>query len=183
MTLGKGFFFWKGTNKDAEIFLDADWIGAITNRRSTSSYCTFLWRNLVAWQSKKQYVVSRSSDEAEFRAMAETSWRTKDSNQGLNKDVLWQSSSNKHPKNPIYHDRTKHVEIDHHFIKERIEEGIIKMVYAPTHLQTLDILIKAFPRTNLKIWLPSWAWLISMPQLEGEWRLLWLSQLIIHDLD
>ena len=53
-------------------------------------------------------------------------------------------------KNPVHHDRTKHVEIYRHFIKEKVEEGIIKLVYMPTCLQTADILTKALSRTNFE---------------------------------
>ena len=70
MTPGKGLYFRKNTRKDIEVFVDADWAGSITDRRSTSGYCTYVWGNLVTWRSKKQLVVSRSSAEAELRAMA-----------------------------------------------------------------------------------------------------------------
>ena len=46
-------------------------------------------------------------------------------------------------KNPVHHDRTKHVEIDHHFIKEKVEKELVKLLYMPTVWQTADILIKA----------------------------------------
>ena len=49
-------------------------------------------------------------------------------------------------KNLVHHDRTKHVEIDRHFIKEKLEEGTIKLVYTPTVFQIADILIKALPK-------------------------------------
>ncbi|RVW21347.1 Retrovirus-related Pol polyprotein from transposon TNT 1-94 [Vitis vinifera] len=71
MTPGKGLFFQRTTKKEIEIFSDADWAGSVTDRRSTSGYCSFLWGNLVTWRSKKQSVVARSSAEAEFRAMAQ----------------------------------------------------------------------------------------------------------------
>ena len=71
MTPGKGLYFKRGSNRSTEIFTDADWAGTITDRRSTSGYCTYVWGNLVTWRSKKQAVVSRSSAEAEFRAMAQ----------------------------------------------------------------------------------------------------------------
>ena len=70
MTPGKGLYFKKTSNRDVEIFSDADWAGSIFDRRSTSGYCTYVWGNLVTWCSKKQLVLSRSSVEAEFRAMA-----------------------------------------------------------------------------------------------------------------
>ncbi|XP_022852550.1 uncharacterized protein LOC111374150 [Olea europaea var. sylvestris] len=53
-----------------EIFTDADWAGALEDRRSTTGYCTFVWENLVTWRSKKQNVVIRSRAEAEFRVAA-----------------------------------------------------------------------------------------------------------------
>ncbi|KAH9679732.1 hypothetical protein KPL71_026249 [Citrus sinensis] len=59
-TPGKGTF----------VYTDADWAGSVTDRKSTTGYCTFVWGNLVTWRSKKQNVVARSTAEAEFRAMA-----------------------------------------------------------------------------------------------------------------
>ncbi|WKA07311.1 hypothetical protein VitviT2T_025154 [Vitis vinifera] len=53
MTLGKGLFFQRATKKEIEIFSDADWAGSVTDRRSTSGYCSFVWGNLVTWRSKK----------------------------------------------------------------------------------------------------------------------------------
>ncbi|RVW54511.1 Retrovirus-related Pol polyprotein from transposon TNT 1-94 [Vitis vinifera] len=147
MTPGKGLFFQRTTKKEIEIFSDADWAGSVTDRRSTSGYCSFVWGNLVTWRSKKQSVVARSSAEAEFRAMAqgicEGIW--------LNRLLEELRVPLKHPmvlycdnqaaisiaKNPVHHDRTKHVEIDRHFIKEKIEEGVFKVSYTPTNCQRL----------------------------------------------
>lgn len=160
MTPGKGLFFQRTTNKEIEIFSDADWAGSVTDRRSTSGYCSFVWGNLVTWRSKKQSVVARSSAEAEFRAMAqgicEGIW--------LNRLLEELRVPLKHPmvlycdnqaaisiaKNPVHHDRTKHVEIDRHFIKEKIEEGVFKVSYTPTNCQTADILTKALARVNFE---------------------------------
>ena len=158
MTPGKGLFFQRTTKKEIEIFSDADWAGSVTDRRSTSGYCSFVWGNLVTWRSKKQSVVARSSAEAEFRAMAqgicEGIW--------LNRLLEELRIPSKHPivlycdnqaaisiaKNPVHHDRTKHVEIDRHFIKEKIEEGFFKVSFTPTNCQTADILTKALARVN-----------------------------------
>ncbi|XP_028115337.1 pentatricopeptide repeat-containing protein At1g62930, chloroplastic-like [Camellia sinensis] len=68
---GKGLYFSKHDHLSVEAYTDADWAGSITDRRSTSGYCTFVGGNLVTWSSKKQNVVARSSAEAKFRAMAQ----------------------------------------------------------------------------------------------------------------
>ena len=68
-TPGRGLFFKKTGQQAIEVFTDADWAGSITDRKSTSGYCTFVWGNLVTWRSKKQDVVARSSAEADYRAM------------------------------------------------------------------------------------------------------------------
>lgn len=63
---GTRLMFKKSSNRDTEIYTDADWAGSPTDRRSTSGHCSFLWGNLVSWRRKKQSVVARSSAEAEF---------------------------------------------------------------------------------------------------------------------
>jgi hypothetical protein len=68
---GKGLLFSQYDHLKIEAYIDADWAGSITDRRSTSGYCTFVGGNLVTWRSKKQSVVAKSSAEAEFRAMAQ----------------------------------------------------------------------------------------------------------------
>jgi len=70
-TPGRGLFFKKTGQQAIEVFTDADWAGSITDRKSTSGYCTFVWGNLVTWRSKKQDVVARSSAEADYRTMAQ----------------------------------------------------------------------------------------------------------------
>ncbi|RVX23717.1 Retrovirus-related Pol polyprotein from transposon RE1 [Vitis vinifera] len=130
MTLGKGLFFKRVASCDVEIFSDADWAGSLTNRRSTSGYCTYVWGNLVTWRSKKQSVVARSSAEAEVRAIAhgicEGIWlkRLLEELQlaphGPMKLMCDNQVAISIAKNPVHHDRTKHVEIDRHFIKEKI---------------------------------------------------------------
>lgn len=157
MTPGKGLLFRKTTKREVELYSDADWAGSITDRRSTSGYCTYVWGNLTTWRSKKQAVVARSSAEAEFRAMAhgicEGIWLKRLLAElqitSLNSIKLFCDSQAaiSIAKDPVHHDRTKHVEIDRHFIKEKIDGGIIKLIYTPSALQIADILTKALPRT------------------------------------
>ncbi|RVW52517.1 Retrovirus-related Pol polyprotein from transposon TNT 1-94 [Vitis vinifera] len=155
---GRGLYFKKTSSREVEVFTDADWAGSLTDRRSTTGYCSYVWGNLVTWRSKKQSVVARSSAEAEFRAMAhgicEGMWL-----QRILKELGIISNStmtvlcdNKATisiaKNPVQHDRTKHVEIDRHFIKEKLEGGTIRLMYIPSSRQTADILTKALPKTT-----------------------------------
>ncbi|EXB36428.1 hypothetical protein L484_009995 [Morus notabilis] len=125
--LGKGILFKKNSTLTLEAYTDADYAGSIVDRRSTTGYCTFLGGNLITWRSKKQNVVARSSAEAEFRGVA----------QGMC-ELLWlkiilddlrvkweepmklycdKKSAINITHNPIQHDRTKHIEIDRHFIR------------------------------------------------------------------
>ena len=67
---GKGILFTENADyQSIDTYTNADWVGAIDDRRSTSGYITFVGGNLVTWRSKKQNVVARSSVEAEFRGM------------------------------------------------------------------------------------------------------------------
>ncbi|RVW98483.1 Retrovirus-related Pol polyprotein from transposon RE1 [Vitis vinifera] len=155
---GRGLYFKKTSSREVEVFTDADWAGSLTDWRSTTGYCSYVWGNLVTWRSKKQSVVARSSAEAEFRAMAngicEGMWL-----QRILKELGIISNStmtvlcdNKATisiaKNPVQHDRTKHVEIDRHFIKEKLEGGTIRLMYIPSSRQTADILTKALPKAT-----------------------------------
>ncbi|RDY10339.1 putative mitochondrial protein, partial [Mucuna pruriens] len=112
-----------------EIYTDADYAGSVMDRRSTSRYYIFLGRNLVTWRSKKKNVVARSSVEVEFRAIA----------QGIS--IV---------HNLVQHDRTKHIKIDRHFIKEKLDRGLIVTAHVPTGLQVVDIFTKGLPTTRFQ---------------------------------
>jgi len=151
-SLGKGLLFSPHDHLKIEAYTHANWAGSITIRRYTSGYCTFVGGNLVTWRSKKQSVVARSSAEAEFRAMAqgvcETLWfKILLMEVGFDsKDSMRLYCDNKAAisivRNPVQHDRTKHVEIDRHFIKEKLRECIICTPYVKTREQLADMLTK-----------------------------------------
>ena len=114
----------------------------------------------MTWRSKKQSVVSRSSAEAEFRALTlgicEGIWIQRllgelgVTNEKPVKMLCDNQAAISIAKNPVHHDRTKHIEIDRHFISEKIEKAVIQLIYTPTRHQTADILTKALPRTNFE---------------------------------
>ncbi|CAH9078565.1 unnamed protein product [Cuscuta europaea] len=124
------------------------------DRHSTSGYCILIGGNLISWKSKKQDVVDRSSAEAEYRAMAlatcEILWlkhllpeliygNTKLVQLMCDNQVAMHIASNS-----VYHEKTKHIEVDCHFIREKIASGHIITKYVNTTEQLADILTKSF---------------------------------------
>ncbi|RVW92487.1 Retrovirus-related Pol polyprotein from transposon RE1 [Vitis vinifera] len=122
---GKGILLAKNVdNQSIEVYTDADWAGAVDDRQSTSGYFTFVGGNLVTWKSKKQNVIACSSAEAEFR------------------DMALRLSACDIAHNPIQHDRTKHVEVDRFFIKEKLDDKIVELLKIQSEDQLADILTK-----------------------------------------
>lgn len=125
---------------------------AVTDRRSTSDYCTFVGGNLVIWRSKKQVVVARSSVEVEFRSMTHGVCKLLWLHIFLyelgfpitspmrlycdNKDAI----SITH--NPVQHDRTKHIEVDRYFIKEKLLACLICTPFVKIWDQLVDLFTK-----------------------------------------
>ncbi|XP_038897912.1 uncharacterized mitochondrial protein AtMg00810-like [Benincasa hispida] len=155
-SLGRGLMFRKSDRRCIEAYTDANWAGSMVDRKSTSSYCTFVWGNLVTWGSKTQGVVARSSTEAEYRAMSlgicEEMWLEKvlidlnQSHDGPMKLYCDNKAAISIANNPVQHDRTKHVEIDKHFIKERLDSGNICVPYFPSSQQIAYVLTKGLSR-------------------------------------
>ncbi|CAL9020148.1 unnamed protein product, partial [Prunus brigantina] len=144
------------------------------DKHSTSGYFTFVGGNLVTWRSKKQNVVSRSSTESEYRGIAQwvceilcMRWLLAEI--GFRLDVATKlhcdgQSAFEIANNLVQHDRTKHVEVDRHFIKEKLEHKFISIPFVPSLEQIADMLTHAVSKRRFEISLNSWALPISMHQ-------------------
>ncbi|KAI0488731.1 hypothetical protein KFK09_028570 [Dendrobium nobile] len=139
-------------------YTNADWASNYSDRKSVSDFCTFLGPNLISWSVKKQATVVKSSTEAEYKALfAATS------------EILWlrrlaselQIEQTKPTvihcdnvsviaiaKNLVFHARTKHIEIDYHFIRQHISSGAIQIQHISSQDQIADILTKPFSSTR-----------------------------------
>jgi hypothetical protein len=137
------------------VYTDAEWTGCPDTRRFTSGYAVFLDDNLVSWSSKRQNIVSRSSAEAEYRAVvngvAEACWLRQllqELHAPLSKSTLVYCdnvSAVYLSTNSVQHQRTKHVDIDLHFVRERVAIGDVRVLHVPTTSQFVDIFTKGLP--------------------------------------
>ena len=111
-------------------YTDADWVGDPSDRRSTSGFLVYLGSNPITWCAKKQATVSRSSIESEYRALAiaatKLCWlRNLLRDLGVylpDTPILWcdNVSALAIASNPVFHAYTKHIEVDFHFVRERV---------------------------------------------------------------
>ncbi|XP_020680375.1 uncharacterized protein LOC110098020 [Dendrobium catenatum] len=141
------------TNLILTSFSDVDWAGDPISRKSTTGYCSFLGDIIISWKVQKQQTVARSSTESEYRALA-----------ALTSDVIWirrllqefgipqdsptsifcdNTSAIALANNPVFHARTKHIEIDHRFIRDHIHSNHICICPISTVDQVADILTKS----------------------------------------
>ncbi|GJS76145.1 ribonuclease H-like domain-containing protein [Tanacetum coccineum] len=136
-------------------YTDADWAGCPITRQSTFEYCVFLGDNLLSWYAKRHVTLSRSSAEAEYRGVAnvvaETAWicnLLREPHTPLftatlvycdNVNAVYMSA------NSVQHQRTKHNEIDIHFVRDFIASGQVRLLHVPLRFQYADIFTKGLP--------------------------------------
>ncbi|GJV27614.1 putative ribonuclease H-like domain-containing protein [Tanacetum coccineum] len=138
---------------DLEDFSDSDYAGASLDRKSTTGGCQFLGKRLISWQCKKQTIVANSTTEAEYVAAAncygQVLWiQNQMLDYGFNfmntKIYIDNESTICIVKNPVFHSKTKHIEIRHSFIKDSYEKKLIQVIKIHTDQNVADLLTKAF---------------------------------------
>ncbi|GKC50299.1 ribonuclease H-like domain-containing protein, partial [Tanacetum coccineum] len=148
-----GLWYPKDSPFILEAFSDSDYAGASLDRKSTTGGCQFLGSRLISWQCKKQTVVANSTTEAEYIAAShccgQVLWiQNQMLDYGYNfmqtKIHVDNESAICVVKNPVYHSKTKHIEIRHHFIRDSYEKRLIEMVKIHTDNNVADLFTKAF---------------------------------------
>ncbi|GJY70782.1 putative ribonuclease H-like domain-containing protein [Tanacetum coccineum] len=148
-----GLWYPKDSPFDLVAYTYSDYVGASLDRKSTTGGCQFLGSRLISWQCKKQTVVANSTTEAEYVAASscygQVLWiQNQLLDYGYNflhtKIFIDNNSSICIIKNPVFHSKTKHIEIRHHFIRDCSEKKLIQMVKIYTDTNVADLLTKAF---------------------------------------
>jgi hypothetical protein len=129
-------------------FSDADWVGSLDDRRSISEDAIFIGTNLVSWSARKQNTVSLLSTEAKYKAAANATTEIMWIQTQLceiqvpcpTSAKLWCDNIGAMylSANPIFHARTKHIEVDYHFVRERVSRKLLEIYFAPSRDQVVD---------------------------------------------
>jgi hypothetical protein len=155
-TLDYGITFGNKAMSDLHGYCDADWAGDVDTRRSATGYVFKIAGGAVSWSSKRQPTVALSTTEAEYMSATQATKEARWLRQLL--QDLGQRQESATPircdsqgaialiGNPVHHARTKHIDIQHHFVREQLAAGIVKFDYCPTEEMIADVLTKSVPR-------------------------------------
>uniref|UniRef100_A0A2N9I804 Reverse transcriptase Ty1/copia-type domain-containing protein n=1 Tax=Fagus sylvatica TaxID=28930 RepID=A0A2N9I804_FAGSY len=157
-TIHHCLFLHRETTFTIQAFSDVDWASCPDDRRSTTGYCLYLGRNLLFWTSRKQRTVSRSSTEFEYHAVAQAATEIVWLQSLLSKlgilpstpPILWYDNigATYLAANPIFHARTKHIEIDVHYVRDLVSAKALSIRFVSSKDQIADTFTKPLPTTK-----------------------------------
>ena len=160
-TTSRCLFYANSSQLQLHAYSDATWASDPVERRPVTGYCIFLGTSLIAWKSKKQTAVSRSSAEAELRALATTTseivwlrWLLADLGVSCHAPtpLLCDSTAAIQIANdPVKHELTKHIGVDASFTRSHCQQSTIKLQYVPSELQVADFFTKAQTRDQHRV--------------------------------
>ena len=150
----------KGKTCSLTGYSDADWAGDLDTRRSTSGYVFQIDGSTVSWQSKRQVCVSRSTTEAEYMALSsaaqEAVWLRRLLNDiGLTQEtpsLIYENNRGaiQLSKNAKFHNRTKHIDISVHFVREKVNDQVVNVDYCQTEGMMADIMTKPVSKVKFE---------------------------------
>ncbi|GKB69554.1 putative ribonuclease H-like domain-containing protein [Tanacetum coccineum] len=153
-----GLWYPRDSPFDLEAFSNSDYAGASLDRKSTIGCCQFLGKRLISWQCKKQTIVANSTTKAKYVVAAncygQVLWiQNQMLDYGFNfmntKIYIDNESTICIVKNPVFHSKTKHIKIRHHFIRDSYEKRLIQVIKIHTDHNVDDLLIKAFDVSSI----------------------------------
>ncbi|GKE34639.1 hypothetical protein Tco_1453961 [Tanacetum coccineum] len=159
-----GLLYPRDSPFDLEAFSDSDYAGASLDRKSTTGGCQFLGKRLISWNCKKQTIVANSTTEAEYVVAAncyrQVLWiQNQMLDYGFNfmntKIYIDNESTICIVKNLVFHSKTKHIEIRHHFIRDSDEKKLIQVIKIHTDQNIADLLTKAFDASRFNFLIAS----------------------------
>ena len=159
-TTNYGISFNSDTDSTVRAYSDSDWGGCPDTRRSTGGFCTFLGSSIISWSAQKQQSVSRNSTEAEYRTLSDTAaelvWLINLMHEiGIplpappelfcdNLSAVYLSAT------PAMHKRSKHFEVDFHFVREKVASGSLIVHHIKGVQQLADIFTKSLPTQSFQ---------------------------------
>ncbi|KAI5325061.1 hypothetical protein L3X38_034135 [Prunus dulcis] len=162
-TPGQGLLFQSEYKLDLIAYCDSDWEGCAITRCSTIGYCVFLGNSLISWQTKRQRTVSLSSAEAKYRAMTSTcceitwlSFLLQDlhlPSSGASRMYCDNRAALHIAANLVFHERTRHIEMDCHFIRDKILDGTVSTWHVNSLQQLADTFTKPLGKEKFSVML------------------------------
>jgi hypothetical protein len=141
-------------------YSDANYANSVDDRRSVAGFVTFMWNSPISWSSKLESTIALSTTEAEYMALTPLVQEIVFLQHMLNElrlktdlpMIVYQDNQSciKLTVNPEFHQRTKHIDVRYHYVREAVRKGFINLTYVHTKANVADVLTKAMPKVEFE---------------------------------